>query len=309
LRNPRRRIYFSLVHLLYLDESGGVEAPGSHRTATPAMIILGLILDATLVHGFTSEFLAFKRQHFPGKFRAGPALDHIRVEVKGAEFLQHTRSDSRDRRRYADHARVGLLKLMDRFGCQVIGRVWVKRPGEALKPAATYGYAVQDIARHFMRFLAEKDSVGVIYADSRNPRQNIEMSHSIFTQKWRTGDDPYKQLVDLPAFVHSENQAGIQAVDMLASMITLPMVAAAYGASPGTIHDSPRYAEVREKHGDALKSLQFRYFDEAGRSKGGIVVSDAVAARPSGMLFGEELQITIPAQATAAPTEIVGPPR
>jgi hypothetical protein len=186
------------VHILYLDESGGVEAPDSHRTATPAMIILGLIVDAHLVPEFTREFLAFKRQYFPAKFQAGPALDHVLVEIKGAELLQHTRSASRDRRRFAEHARYGLLQLVGRFRCRIVGRVWIKRPGERLKPAATYGYSMQDIATHFMRYLDHQGSDGLIIADSRNPGQNIEVAHSIFTQKWRSGEDPYKHLLEVP---------------------------------------------------------------------------------------------------------------
>ncbi|MEV6970134.1 DUF3800 domain-containing protein [Hamadaea sp. NPDC051192] len=309
------------MHFLYLDESGGVEEPDSHPAATPAMIILGLIVHADLVPELTSEFLDFKRRNFPSLFQAGPALDHILREMKGSALLGKTRSESRDRRRHAQHVRYGLLQLVDRFGCRIIGRVWVKRSGERLKPAATYGFSMQDIATHFVRYLKENRSTGMIIADSRNPGQNIEVAHSIFTQKWRTGDDPYRRLLEVPTFAHSDNHAGIQIADMLASMITLPMVAAAYGASPGTIHDSPRYAEVREKHGDALQALQFRYFDGTGRTRGGIVVSDAVAARPSAMLFRAsgfgaevvsegELEITIPVQAGAAATAgSVGPAR
>ncbi|MEV0274198.1 DUF3800 domain-containing protein [Hamadaea sp. NPDC050747] len=309
------------MHHLYLDESGGVEEPDGHPAATPAMIILGLIVDVNAIPELTREFLEYKRRHFAIRFQQGRALDHILIEVKGGEMLRLTRSDSRDSRRYVQHARYGLLNLLERFGCRIVGRVWVKRPGERLKPASTYGFSMQDIAAHFMRYLAEKGSHGAIIADSRNPGQNSEVAHSIFTQKWRTGEDPYRLLHDVPSFADSRNHAGIQIADMLASMITLPMVAAAYGASPGTVHDSPRYAEVREKHGDALQALQFRYFDETGRPRGGIVVSDAVAARPSAMLFGAsgfgaevvsegELEITIPAQTGAAATAgSVGPAR
>lgn len=299
------------VHFLYLDESGGVEPPDGHRAATPAMVILGLIVDAHLVPTLTREFLTYKRAHFPGSFKTGLALDHVLTEIKGAKLLQLTRSDSRDLRRFVQHARIGLLQLLDRFDCQIVGRVWVKRPGRAMNPAATYGYSLQDIARHFVRYLDDRASEGIIIADSRNPGQNIQVAHSIFTQKYRTGDDPYENLMEVPVFVHSENHVGIQIADMLASMITLPMVAAAYGASPGTVHDSPRYAEVRLKHGDALKALQYRYYDELGRTKGGIVVSDAVSGRPSGLLFGDTtaLQVTLPTQTTAATAGIVIPPR
>lgn len=170
---------------------------------------------------------------------------------------------------------------------------------------------MQDITRHFVRYLHVNKSEGLIIADSRTPSQDIQVAHSIFTQKFRHGEDPYRNLVEVPTFVHSENHVGIQIADMLASMVTLPMVAAAYGASPGTIHDSPRYAEVRLKHGDALKALQYQYRDGLGRSRGGIVVSDAVSGRPSGLLFGDAaaLRVTLPTQPAAATPGLVGPPR
>jgi hypothetical protein len=273
------------------------------------MIILGLIVDARLVPDLTREFLAFKRRHFPALFKAGRALDHVLFEVKGGDMLRFTRSDSRDRRRYVQHARYGLLRLVDRYGCCLVGRVWVKRPNERLKPAATYGYSMQDIATHFMRYLDRQRSDGLIIADSRNPGQNIEVAHSIFTQKWRSGQDPYEHLLEVPIFAHSDNHVGIQIVDMLASMITLPMVAAAYGAAPGTIHASPRYGEVREEHGEALKALQFRYTDDLGKSRGGIVVSDAVAGRPSTLLFGDAsvVRASVPAQSAATAGIVVSP--
>jgi hypothetical protein len=115
----------------------------------------------------------------------------------------------------------------------------------------------------------------------------------------------------VPTFAHSDNHVGIQIADMLASMITLPMVAAAYGAPASSIHASPRYEEVRENHGDALKALQFRYQDDLGKQRGGIVVSDAIAGRPGALLFGNApaMQMSIPGQVTVQPTGIVVPPR
>jgi len=297
------------VHLLYLDESGGVEPPDGHPSATPAMIVLGVMVAADAVWSLTSDFMDFKREYFPTRFPGEPSCDDILNEVKGARLLHQTRSNSRDSRRHADHVRTGLLELVSRFDCRVVGRVWIKRPGERLEPDHTYSHSVLDIASQFSRYLEGRNSLGLIFADGRSERQDKMLAQSIFSAKYGSAGDPCPRVPELPGFVNSQNHAGIQIADMLASMITLPMVAAAYGVSPGTIHDSPRYAEVRDKHGESLKGLQFRYFDEVGRSRGGIVVSDAVAARPSSLLFGEELQITIPVQVTVTTAEIVGPPR
>ena len=77
-----------------------------------------------------------------GTFRdvspAAPHSDHVLTEVKGGEILQMARSDSRNRRRQATLLRNALLDLVDAYDAKIIGRVWVKESGKALKPDSTY---------------------------------------------------------------------------------------------------------------------------------------------------------------------------
>lgn len=275
------------MHLLYLDESGGTESPDSAQTATPAMILLGIIVDSRTVPHLTREFLSLKRQYFPNRFQRGPALDHILTEIKGGEVLHKARSSSRDQRRQAMLFRFGLLRLLDRYGCRIIGRVWVKQLGRTLKRDATYCYAVQDIAAHLCHFLAANDSRGVLVADARNPSLDATVAHSIFTQKWRTGHDPYRPLQEVPLFANSQNHAGLQIADLLASTLVLPMAANAYGAPAGNVHASAHYETIRADHGRALRDLQYRYVDRTGRWRGGLVVSDPGGLRPGSLLFGD----------------------
>lgn len=102
------------MHVCYLDESGGYEAPDSSPDATPVMVILGLVVDAASVAALTRDFLALKRRHFLGRFTSPHALNHILVEVKGNELLQMTRSSSRNKRRQAERFRSELLDLIAR---------------------------------------------------------------------------------------------------------------------------------------------------------------------------------------------------
>ncbi|MCO6005939.1 DUF3800 domain-containing protein [Actinoallomurus purpureus] len=227
------------MYFCYLDESGGCEPPDQTPNATPAMVILGLIIPARHIPALARDFLALKRRHFPGRFRCGPALDHVLTEVKGSDILQMTRKDSRDRRRQAKLVRHDLLKLVDGYGCQIVGRVWVKEKGKSLKSDPTYCYAVQDIARHYSKFLSEEHSKGVLIADGRTPGLNVTVAHSIFTQKWRTAGDPYPPLLEVPLFAHSDNHVGLQIADLIASTLVLPMAAAAYGAPPDSVHALP----------------------------------------------------------------------
>jgi hypothetical protein len=250
------------------------------------MVILGLVVEANHIPPLTRDFLGLKRRFFPGRYVAGPALDHILLEVKGSEILQWTRSDSRNKRRLAARLRTELLDLVEQYGCRLIGRIWIKEPGLSLKPSATYCYAVQDIASHFSQYLLVEGSEGLLIADSRNPGPNIEVAHSIFTQKWRAGGDPFPPLRDVPLFAHSDNHVGLQIADLIASSMLFPMAAFAYGAPAGSVHSSGRYRVVREDHGKTLQKLQYRYRDETGRWRGGIVVSDNGGKRSGSLLFG-----------------------
>jgi hypothetical protein len=275
------------MHFCYLDESGGIEPPDSSRAATPVMVILGLVVDASRIPTLTRDFLALKRRHFPGRFSAGLALDHILTEVKGSEILQMTRDSSRDKRRQAQRFRTELLDLCDAHDCRVLGRVWVKEPGKSLKQKPTYDFAVQDISQHFSQYLQVTSAEGVLIADGRSQFQNVNVAHSVFTQKWRTGGDPYPFMREVPLFAHSDNHAGLQLADLVASTLVFPMAATAYcTATAGVAHSSAYYGDVRSAFGGRLKSRQYRYRDETGRWRGGLVVSDPVGYQSGSLLFG-----------------------
>jgi hypothetical protein len=252
------------------------------------MVILGLIIDAVSVPALTRDFLALKRRHFPGRYLAGHALDHIKVEIKGSEVLKMTRSESRNARRQADRLRVELLDLVKAHGCQIVGRVWIKESAKAMNPAASYCYAVQDVAQHFSQCLESYGSVGVVIADGRQHHTNLVVAHSIFTQKWRTGGDPYPALREVPLFAASDNHAGLQIADLLAATLVFPMATSAYcPARSGNVHSSARYGDIRASFGDRVRELQFRYRDETGRWRGGLVVSDPVSHKSGSHLFAQ----------------------
>lgn len=276
----------SRVRLCYLDESGGCESPDNGTTATPVMVLLGLIVNSASIPALTRDFLALKRRHFPGRFISGRALDHILVEIKGSEILQMTRSKSRNQRRKADRLRHELLDLAEAHGCRVVGRVWIKEAGKGLNPAASYCYAVQDIAGHFSQYLTSQGDLGVLIADGRDHHTNLRVAQSVFTQKWKTGGDPYTPLSEVPLFAASDNHAGLQIADLLASTLVFPMAASAYcPRRSGNPHSSGQYANVRAAFGSRLRGLQYRYRDETGRWRGGLVVSDPIAKNPGSLLF------------------------
>ncbi|WP_433514003.1 DUF3800 domain-containing protein [Nonomuraea sp. CA-143628] len=275
------------MQLCYLDESGGCESPDMSLTATPVMVLLGLIVNSASIPSLTRDFLALKRKHFPARFACGHALDHILEEIKGSEILQMTRKPSRNQRRKAHRFRQDLLDLVEAHDCRLVGRVWIKEAGKGLNPSASYSYAVQDIARHFSQYLTYRGTLGVLIADGRDHETNRSVAHSIFTQKWRTGGDPYTPLGEVPLFSASDNHAGLQIADLLATTLVFPMAAWAYcPRRPGNPHSSGLYANVQADFGARLRTLQYRYRDETGKWRGGLVVSDPVSKKPGSWLFG-----------------------
>jgi hypothetical protein len=156
-----------------------------------------------------------------------------------------------------------------------------------MDPTAVYCYSVQDIASHFGEILTGRTDVGIVIADGRTHHTNLRVAHSIFTQKWRTGGDPYPPVQEVPLFAASDNHAGLQMADLLASTLIFPMAAAGYPPKPNcsSVHSSPRYREVQAQYGGRVRDLQYRYRDETGRWRGGLVVSDPGEKRSGTRLF------------------------
>ena len=283
------------MYFCYVDESGALEPPDETRNSTPVMVVLGIIIDADHIPQITRDFLDIKRYYLPQLFRGPRSLNDILTEVKGSSLLKMTRGASFRHRHQAAGMRTAVLNMLERYGCRIIGRVWIKELGVRMNPNA-YSYSMQDLALHFGHFLLAHDSRGVLIGDSRSPAENASVAHSLFTQKWRAAGDPYQRLMEVSLFAHSQNHAGIQLADLVASTLVFSMAAAAYGAPPVSVHSSPRYHDVRDAHGDALDRLQYRYEDAAGRRRGGLVVSDRARGRSGALLFNTSKRLVVPGQ-------------
>jgi hypothetical protein len=272
--------------ICYVDESGGVEDPASGLDATPLMVIAGVIVANDQVASLTREFLQVKRRFFGGKAPgAGHHLDHVLTEVKGKDIRGFLRGSSRKRHHaiaYLDR----IVSMLEHHGCLLVGRVWIKTPGVALNPRNSYTSAIQDVARTTHDLLVRQDEIGMMLCDARMQNQNIEVSHSIFTQKHRLAGDPLSRLVEAPAFGHSVNHVGLQLADLVASALVFPMAARAYcAASPAGPHVSPHFERVRRRFSFRIRNLQHRYRDAAGLWQGGLDVRDALGHQSGGVLF------------------------
>ena len=272
------------MYICYVDESGGFEELDSSADATPLMVVAGLIVPTKALASLTADFLAMNRRFYPDQ--VSQHLDYVLKEIKGASLRARVRSDSRRRRRHATQVLDRVLDLIGRHEIRLLGRVWVKEPGIPLEPRPTYTFSIQDIARHFHRFLEAHDSEGLILCDSRQHRQDIQVAHSLFTQKHKALGDELPRLIEPVVFGKSDNHVGLQMADIVASALLFPIAARVYcDPSPNGVHTDPRYDDLRQRYSARLQTCRYLYQDSEGKIRGGVTVSDRLHKRPSGLLF------------------------
>ena len=268
----------------YIDESGGFEAPNQGQAATPLMVIAGLIVPSSAIAPLTDDLLALKRQFYPNQ--AGKHLDYLLYEIKGSDLRNRIRGSNRRKRMHARTVLDGVVSIAARHRCRLVGRIWIKKPSQGLDPASTYTFAVQDIARHFNHYLETRDSHGLVLCDSRDHRQDIRVAHSVFTLKHKASGDEMPRILESPLFGRSDNHAGLQLADLIASGLLFPMAARAYCATQSTKHHAhPRLDLLRQRYAAPLKQIRYTYRDGTGKIFGGVTVSDPHGKQPSSLLF------------------------
>ena len=146
--------------------------------------------------------------------------------------------------------------------------------------------SVQGLYTYFDDFLSESSDFGFCIADSRDYWKNVNVAHSIFTQKFRASSTNYSRILELPAFEHSQNHAGIQICDIICSSLIYPITAHAYCTGYITnVHVQQTASLLRDRFGKTIKSMQYRYQDPVGRWTGGLVVADGLGQRHAGPMF------------------------
>lgn len=277
-----------LVKICYIDEAG---CTGMLESATssiqPTLTIAAVIIDYSSLHSMTAELIGTKQRFYPKLLGASAThLDWIREEIKGANVRKQACVTSRTERRHAIGVLDKIISICDAANIKIVGRIWVKGVGQPIKSTSIYTYSIQSIYSCFQKYLQEVSDIGFVVADSRLKHLNTQVSHSIFTQKFKGTGDNYDRIVELPAFSHSDNHAGLQIADLICSAIITPIAINSYCSGKiESIHDRPEYASIKQRYSDWLRSSQYRYTEATGRTKGGLVVSDALSSQPGGALF------------------------
>jgi hypothetical protein len=279
------------MQICYVDESGDLGALPIATLASgndqPVFVLGALFVDVSRLEVLTNDFLALKFQFFPGlAYPSSSHLDRIIPEVKGADLRRDALRGNHRERRHAYGFIDKAMALLEGHGARLVTRIWVKAPGAAFDGKSVYTSSIQAIYSYFDRYLAQKNEFGFCIAGSRNKPKNVNVSHSIFTQKFQASTSFYSRVLELPTFGHSDNHACLQLCDLVCSALLFPIACEAYcSGHVANVHVQPTGAQLKSTFGARLKTMQYRFQEPGGRYKGGIVVSDGVAARNSSLMF------------------------
>jgi len=148
------------------------------------------------------EYLRLK-QRFEPALRNRQLSDVIQHEVKGASLRRDVRTPgSRNTRRRAIGFLDHVAGLLERYGCQVYGRVLVKRPGVEYGPAATYPSSVADLAATLDRQAGAAGQRSLMILDAQTKVKNEGNVHTITTRRFRHGGN---------VFPNTDRVAGVRA--------------------------------------------------------------------------------------------------
>ncbi|MBN2740434.1 MAG: DUF3800 domain-containing protein [Rhodobacteraceae bacterium] len=277
-----------MVKICYIDEAGCTGCiESSTSNIQPTLSIIGAIVDYGKLHKLTSDLLDLKKRFFPKLLPATAThLDWIQAEVKGSEIRKQVCQTGRNQRRAAIGVLDNLQTLCDQADLKLVGRIWIKGIGKPVNGTSIYTYSIQSIYHDFQRYLEETNDIGFVVADSRVQHLNTQVAHSVFTQKFKGTGDNYDRVIELPAFSHSDNHAGLQVTDLLVSAVTTPIAINTYCAGAITsTHVRPNYHLIKDRYKSWLQKIQFRYDEASGRTRGGLVISDSLSKKSGGELF------------------------
>lgn len=278
------------MKICFIDEAGDLGALTNppQPNDQPVLVIGGLFVDTANLHDFTHAFLDLKLQYFPNlPYKSAKPLDRILPEIKGADIRRNATQGTARQQHHAIGFLDRILGLLRRFDVKLVARIWVKSIGSPFAATSVYTSSIQRICSYFDYHLAQTNDSGMCIADSRNKVKNVNVSHSIFTQKFGSASLLYQQIAELPTFGHSDNHAGLQICDIVCSALLYPIACFAYcTAHVNNVHVQPGAARLRQRYGQHLKDLQYRYQDSrTKRYIGGIVVSDFIQQRNGSLMF------------------------
>jgi hypothetical protein len=177
------------MHFCFLDESGDSSTLAAFDDPKQAaLIVAGLFVHAQRLPAMTADFIALKRLFFPKELSGAKNFDALLLEIKGSEHITSVVRKRGARAALSRRALLFLDRVLDLCAlhqAKLVGRAWIKEIQESMIDKSVYTVSAQAIAERFQEYLNQQNSDGVIIADSRDPKRNSYVAHSVFTQMHR----------------------------------------------------------------------------------------------------------------------------
>ncbi|MGN6188091.1 MAG: DUF3800 domain-containing protein [Conexibacter sp.] len=281
------------MQLCYVDESGKPQTlTRDDADQQPVVVIAGVSMPERCLMAITHEWIGLKRLYLPAIRRGSRSgwLDGILEEVKGTTLRRGFRANATSRqRKQAIGLLDGLVGLLERYGCRVLGRIWVKQLDTPIDGMRMHVSSLRFICGAFHAGL-EDDERGVVVVDSQTYQHNHRLAHAVFTQRFARRPH-HEQLVDMPLFGHSDNHAGLQIADLLCSALLAPLACAVYGSSYAgwNRHCDSGFLGICERYGERLARLTYDWHNpRVGRESPSVVVHDPNTKRSTRLMWDEE---------------------
>lgn len=204
-----------MAMICYLDEAGCPgRLPAGSSTIQPFLIIAAVALPSADISTFTRQFNALKRRYAGWQGHVGAQADPF-IEIKGCELRAQLRKQPDGvsaEHRLLDH----LFTLLVQFDVRVFAQVAPKPLGGAFDGKAVYATAMYRLACEFHGLFEHRCTSGSMLA--RQATLDAHMARPIYQAKFGE-NDALPRLTDVPMFGSSENHAGIQVADWLASAL------------------------------------------------------------------------------------------
>jgi len=270
---------------MYLDESGDTGTLSLvDKRMQPTFCISGIIIPESRLMQISHEWVDIKKQFYPKLCSHGRRWDWHTIEIKGNEIRSAIRSSSR-KRRHAFGFIDKTIDLLKSHNCAIVSRVCIKTPGIIFKGNSVYTSSVQALCENFQEYLLLNNAKGVVVADSRSQKPNVAVAHSIFTMRVGNSGDSYPNMADVPLFGHSDNHAGLQIADIIASSLITPIcINHCVPRDQKNKHSNPKYGLLAERYCTDLETLHFQYGPTVHR-RGGLVISNPVSKIGTASLF------------------------
>lgn len=278
------------MQICYVDESGDAEPLRTGlRESPPVFVLVGMTVPSQHLKSLGWDYLQLKKEFNP-TFASLRLSELVEAEVKGAKLRKDIRKDrgSRNIRRRAFGYIDSTFDLLEKYSCQLVGRILVKRPDDAnaASDRVTYSSSIAELATTFQAQLAAARTQGLMVLDARTKIKNAPSAHGITTRRFRSGGDSYPNLVESPVFGHSDTHIQLQIVDIVASAVVFPVACQVFCSEhTWNAHPHANYAKIKDRFGSRLQQLEYRYTDGDGQRRGGFQVVDPVSRRPTHLLF------------------------